>query len=98
MLGDDVILFSFIYHFIRSIQKEYGSFDAYVWRFVNNSPLRNHPRTYADVPATTPQSDTLSKDLKRRGMTFVGSTIMYAFMQAVGMVDDHLIDCWCHQQ
>ena len=81
-----------------SIQKEYGSFDAYVWRFVNNSPLRNHPRTYADVPATTPQSDALSKDLKRRGMTFVGSTIMYAFMQAVGMVDDHLIDCWCHQQ
>ncbi|USO01112.1 MAG: DNA-3-methyladenine glycosylase I [Alphaproteobacteria bacterium] len=81
-----------------SIQKEWGSFDAYVWNFVTNVPIRNQWKTVAEVPTKTPQSDALSKDLKQRGMTFVGSTIMYAFMQAVGMVDDHLVDCWCRQQ
>lgn len=77
------------------IQEEFGSFDYYVWNFVGGTSLKNHWRQFKDVPATTPESDALSKDLKKRGMTFVGSTIMYAFMQAVGMVDDHLTECWC---
>lgn len=76
-----------------AVQTEFGSFSAYVWRFVNGKPLVNSRRRLADVPASTPQSDALSKDLKRRGFTFVGTTIMYAFMQAVGMVDDHLDTC-----
>lgn len=76
------------------IQKEFGSFDTYVWGFVNGKPIVNHRRNFKDTPATTPESDALSKDLKKRGMTFVGSTIIYAFMQAVGMVDDHSADCW----
>lgn len=75
-------------------QKEFGSFDAYVWRFVDGQPIINRWKTLSEVPATTPQSDALSKDLKKRGMTFVGSTIMYAFMQAVGMVNDHTQGCW----
>ncbi len=77
------------------IQEEFGSFDRYVWQFVDGQPIVNHWVEFKDVPVTTPISDALSKDLKKRGMTFVGSTIMYAFMQAVGMVDDHLADCWC---
>ena len=76
-----------------AVQKEFGSFDAYAWRFVGGKPLVNMRRTPNDVPATTPQSDAFSKDLKKRGFTFVGSTILYAFMQAVGMVDDHLVRC-----
>ena len=76
------------------VQKEFGSFDAYVWRFVGGKPIRERRRSFRDIPATTPQSDALSKDLKKRGFTFVGSTIIYAFMQAVGMVDDHMDDCW----
>ena len=76
-----------------AVQKEFGSFDAYAWRFVGGKPLVNMRRTPYDVPATTPQSDAFSKDLKKRGFTFVGSTILYAFMQAVGMVDDHLVRC-----
>jgi DNA-3-methyladenine glycosylase I len=76
-----------------AVQKEFGSFDAYAWRFVDGKPVVNSRRSPRDVPATTPQSDAFSKDLKRRGFTFVGSTIMYAFMQAVGMVDDHLVTC-----
>jgi len=76
------------------IQKEFGSFDAYVWRFVDGRPKQNKRKTLADVPATTPESDTLSKDLKKRGMTFVGSTIVYAYMQAVGMVNDHIAACF----
>lgn len=75
------------------IQKEFGSFDAYVWGFVDNKPLLNYPKTMKEVPAKTKESDALSKDLKKRGMNFVGSTIIYAYMQAVGMVNDHLIDC-----
>jgi DNA-3-methyladenine glycosylase I len=77
-----------------NIQQEFGSFDRYVWEFVQNQPIKNSPQTFKDVPTTTPESDALSSNLKKRGMTFVGSTIIYAFMQAVGMVNDHLEDCW----
>jgi DNA-3-methyladenine glycosylase I len=76
------------------IQKESGSFANYVWQFVNNTPIVNHWKTLKELPSESKQSKALSKDLKKRGMTFVGPTIMYAFMQAVGMVDDHLVDCF----
>ena len=76
-----------------AVQREFGSFDAYLWRFLGGRPIVNRPRKVGDVPASTPESDALSKDLKRRGFTFVGTTIMYAFMQAVGMVDDHVVGC-----
>ena len=79
--------------FLR-IQQEFGSFDHYVWGFVNYKPIINHWQQLKDVPANTPESDALSKDFKKRGMTFVGSTIIYAFMQAVGMVNDHMVSCW----
>lgn len=77
------------------IQTEFGSFDRYIWGFVKNKPIKNSHKNMKMVPAKTQASDALSKDLKKRGMTFVGSTIIYAFMQAVGMVNDHLDDCWC---
>jgi DNA-3-methyladenine glycosylase I len=77
-----------------AIQKEFGSFDAYVWRFVGGKPLRRHPKRMKEIPARTPESDALSKDLKKRGMSFVGSTIIYAFMQATGLVDDHIASCF----
>lgn len=76
------------------IQKEFGSFDAYVWAFVGGKPRYNRPASMKDVPVRTPESDALSKDLKKRGMSFVGSTIIYAYMQAVGMVNDHLRGCY----
>ena len=76
------------------IQKEFKTFDAYVWSFVKGQPIVNRRKQLKDVPATTAVSDALSKDLKKRGMTFVGSTIMYAYCQAVGMINDHLGDCW----
>jgi DNA-3-methyladenine glycosylase I len=79
---------------VLEIQKEFGSFDAYLWQFVNGKPINGKRKTRSDVPATTPESDALSKDLKKRGMNFVGSTILYAFMQAVGMVNDHQVDCF----
>ncbi len=79
------------------IQEEFGSFDRYVWGFVNGQPILNHWKNSAEVPTKTRESDALSKDLKKRGMTFVGSTIIYAFMQAVGMVNDHTIECWCYR-
>jgi DNA-3-methyladenine glycosylase I len=79
------------------IQEEFGSFDAYLWAFVGGKPIVNHWQSFKEVPITTPESDALSKDLKKRGMTFVGSTIIYAFMQAVGMVNDHVADCWCYR-
>jgi DNA-3-methyladenine glycosylase I len=79
--------------FLR-VREERGSFDAYVWDFVDGVPLQGRRRTLRDIPATTPESDALSKDLRRRGFTFVGSTIVYAFMQAVGMVNDHIEDCF----
>jgi len=77
-----------------TVQQEYGSFDSYVWRFVEGRPKVNRWKTQSQVPATTPESDALSKDLKRRGFRFVGSTIMYAYMQAVGLVDDHTLNCF----
>ncbi|WP_133128230.1 DNA-3-methyladenine glycosylase I [Legionella nagasakiensis] len=77
-----------------SIQKEFGSFDAYVWRFVGGKPKENAPLKDDEVPTRTPESDALSKDLKTRGMSFVGSTIIYAYMQAIGMVNDHTMDCF----
>lgn len=80
-----------------SIQQEFGSFSDYLWAFVDGKPVKGHWATFAEVPVTTPQSDALSKDLKKRGMSFVGSTIMYAYMQAVGLVNDHLQDCHSYQ-
>ena len=77
-----------------AVQREFGSFDAYIWRFVGGQPKVNRPRSLADLPARTPESDAMSRDLKRRGFTFVGSTICYAFMQAVGLVDDHVVGCF----
>lgn len=77
------------------IQKECGSFNRYLWDFVKGEPIINHWKSLKEIPTTTKESDALSKDLKKRGMTFVGPTIIYAFMQAVGMVNDHIADCWC---
>ena len=77
-----------------SIQQEFGSFDTFVWQFVQNKTKINRPESLQDVPTQTTESDALSKDLKKRGMRFVGSTIMYAYMQAVGMVDDHIKGCF----
>lgn len=76
------------------IQQDFGSFDNYVWSFVNNHPIINRPKTMADVPTTSSEAITLSKDLKKRGMSFVGPTIMYAYMQATGLVNDHLQSCF----
>lgn len=76
------------------IQDEFGSFDTYVWSFVDGEPIVNHWKSMKEVPATTKESDALSKDLKKRGFKFVGSTIMYAYMQACGLVNDHTIDCF----
>lgn len=76
------------------VQDEFGSFDAYIWRFVDGNPIVNSVKDHGDVPAKTPISDAVSKDLKKRGFNFVGSTIMYAFMQATGMVNDHLTSCF----
>ena len=76
------------------IQEEFGSFDCYLWGFVNDEPIVNRWRRFEDVPATTAVSNALSKDLKKRGMTFIGSTIIYAYMQAVGLVNDHAANCW----
>ena len=83
--------------FLR-VQEEFGSFDAYIWRFVDGKPRQNDWKTMKDVPAVTKESDAMSKDLKHRGFKFVGSTICYAHMQATGMVNDHIIPCFRHQQ
>ncbi len=80
------------------IQKEFGSFDTYIWRFVNGKPIVNYWKRMNEVPATTKESDALSKDLIKRGFKFVGSTVIYAHMQACGLVNDHLIDCWRHKE
>jgi DNA-3-methyladenine glycosylase I len=81
------------------VQQEFGSFDKYIWGFVGGKPIVNRPRTLKDVPATTKESDALSKDLIKRGFKFVGSTVIYAHMQACGLVNDHLVDCWrCPQK
>lgn len=78
------------------IQKEFGSFDHYIWAYVDHQPILNNWEKFEDVPVSTDISDALSKDLKKRGMSFVGTTIIYAYMQAIGMVNDHLTDCWCY--
>lgn len=80
------------------VQKEFGTFYKYIWSFVGHRPKQNAWRSPAEVPARTPESDAMSKDLKRRGFTFVGGTICYAFMQAVGMVNDHLVTCFRHKE
>ena len=80
----------------RRVQKEFGSFDAYIWKFVGGKPRRNRWKSSKNIPAHTPESDAMSKDLKKRGFRFVGSTICYAFMQAVGMVNDHTVDCFLY--
>lgn len=79
-------------------QAEFGTFDNYIWQFVGGSPKPNRWRTLSEVPASTPESDAMSKDLRKRGFRFVGSTICYAFMQATGMVNDHVVDCFRHRQ
>lgn len=79
--------------FLR-VQAEFGNFATYLWRFVDGTPVRNRPATLADLPVTSGLSDTLSKDLKSRGFSFVGSTSMYAFLQAVGVIDDHVVGCF----
>jgi len=80
------------------IQEEFGSFSKYIWGFTNGKPIINNPKSLKDVPATTPLSDAISKDLKKRGFKFVGSTVIYAHMQATGMVNDHVEDCWTRMQ
>ena len=80
-----------------AVQDEFGSFDSYAWRFVDGRPRLNRWKSTQEIPATSPQSDAFSKDLKKRGFKFVGSTIIYAHMQAVGMVNDHLVDCFCYR-
>ena len=80
------------------IQQASGSFSSYLWQFVNGQPIINQWNSLAEIPVTSSISDALAKGLKTRGMKFVGSTIMYAFMQAVGMINDHIVDCWCHKQ
>ena len=81
-----------------AIREEFGSFDAYCWRFVDGKPKLNHRKSIEDIPATSPESDAFSKDLKTRGFGFVGSTIVYAHMQAVGMVNDHLVSCFRYSE
>ncbi len=81
-----------------AVQKEFGSFDAYIWRFVGSRPIRHAWKTLKDIPARTPESDAMSKDLLKRGFKFVGPTICYAFMQAVGMVNDHLVSCFRYSE
>jgi DNA-3-methyladenine glycosylase I len=76
------------------VQKEFGSFDKYIWQFVGGAPKVNRPKSMTDVMAKTNESDAMSRDLRKRGFNFVGSTICYAFMQATGMVDDHVVGCW----
>lgn len=80
------------------VQKEFGSFDTYIWQFCNHQPIINHWTTLEEVPAFTPLSKEISKDLKKRGFKFVGETIVYSYMQSIGMVNDHLVDCPCFKE
>jgi len=80
------------------VQEEFGSFDCYIWQFVKGKPIRNSWQTMTDIPSSTPESEAMSKDLKKRGFKFVGPTICYAFMQAVGMVNDHVVDCFRYRE
>ena len=81
-----------------AVQDQFGSFDTYIWQFVDGKPQQNSWKSLQEIPATTPESDAMSKELKKRGFTFVGSTICYAFMQAVGIVNDHIVDCFRWQE
>jgi DNA-3-methyladenine glycosylase I len=81
-----------------AVQREFGSFDEYIWRFVDHDPKQNRRRSTKHVPASTRESDAMSKDLKKRGFRFIGSTICYAFMQATGLVNDHLVTCFRYKQ
>jgi DNA-3-methyladenine glycosylase I len=83
---------------LLAVQKEFGSFDAYVWQFVGGSPRVNRWKSHREIPSRTAESDRMSKDLAKRGFKFVGSTICYAFMQAVGMVNDHTTDCFRYRE
>jgi len=83
--------------FLR-VQEQFGGFAPYIWRFVNGRPIQNSWKTMADIPSTTPESEAMSEDLQKRGFKFVGPTICYAFMQAVGMVNDHVIDCFRYEE
>ncbi len=85
-------------HEFLAIQQEYGSFDTYIWQFVGGRPIRNTISSMEDIPATTKESDAMSKDLRKRGFKFAGPTICYAFMQAVGMVNDHQVDCFRYDE
>lgn len=80
------------------IQKQFSSFSRYLWAYVDDTPIHNHFKEFKDVPTSTPMSDAISKDLKKRGMSFVGTTIIYAYMQAIGLVNDHLMDCWKYHE
>jgi len=80
------------------VQKEFGSFDRYIWQFVNGKPIQNSLRKMTDIPSSTPESGAMSKDLQKRGFKFIGPTICYAFMQAVGMVNDHVVDCFRYKE
>ena len=80
------------------IQKQFGSFDHYIWQFVHGKPIRNAWEGLTDIPCNTPESDAMSKDLRKRGFKFVGTTICYSFMQAVGMVNDHVVDCFSYKE
>ncbi len=95
---DIILYFCILSRFFKQafikVQEEFGSFSKYIWGFVDGKPIDNQPKTLSEVKATTPISDALSKDLKKRGFKFVGSTVMYAHMQATGMVNDHVMDCW----
>ncbi len=82
----------------RKVQKEFGTFDKYIWRFVNNKPINNRWKSIGEIPSTSKESEIMSKDLKKCGFKFVGSTICYAFMQAAGMVNDHIIDCFRYSE
>jgi DNA-3-methyladenine glycosylase I len=82
----------------RDVKSDFGSFDRYIWKFVKDKPMHNQWKTFTEIPAHTPESDAMSKDLKKRGFKFVGSTICYAFMQAVGMVNDHTVDCFRYRE
>jgi DNA-3-methyladenine glycosylase I len=83
---------------VLKVQDDFGSFDAYIWQFVGGSPIVNSRRSSKQVPARTPESDAMSKDLKKRGFSFVGTTICYAFMQAMGLVNDHLTNCFRYSE
>ncbi|MDI6808056.1 MAG: DNA-3-methyladenine glycosylase I [Candidatus Eisenbacteria bacterium] len=85
-------------HGVLDIRKEYGSFDSFIWRYVNHAPRQNAWKSLSELPARTQQSDAMSRDLKKLGFSFVGSTICYAFMQAVGMVNDHVVNCFRHRE